>query len=174
MYSTAPDCDSPAKNDRRKLALYATADLRSLYTALSSYPDRFLQRLTLESMFTYRSPYLTSHRDTLTALLDDTRWRDELTKLNLDEIDGRDRPEFIEAFIRLLYGLMLEKGGNLTTGGWRGAMVSAFAGYRDDELGLLVKLMLGPLRREDLMDSGGDSFTNLCRSHSRKRSRSDI
>ena len=167
--STIPDHNSPAKNDRRRLALwltlfskfsnpkalYATADLQSLYTTLLSHSDRSLQRLALECILTYRSPHLTSHRDTLTALLDDTRWRDELTKLNLDEIDDRDRPEFVETFIRLLYGLMLEKRGNSKTGERRGAVVSAFAGCRDDELGLLVELMLGPLRREDLMDSEG-------------------
>jgi U3 small nucleolar RNA-associated protein 20 len=104
--STIPDHASPAKNDRRKLsswltlfskfsnpkALYATGDLRSLYTTLLSHPDRTLQRLTLKCILTYRSPHLTPHQDTLTALLDDTRWKDELTKANLDEIgDKTDR-----------------------------------------------------------------------------------
>lgn len=89
------------------------------------------------------------------ALLDDARWRDELTKLDLDEIDDRDRPEFVSTFIRLLYGLMLEKRGNSKTGERRGVVVSAFAGCRDDELELLVKLMLGPLYREDLTDAEG-------------------
>ena len=171
--STISDHDSPAKHDRRRLslwltlfskfsnpkALYATADLRSLYTTLLSHPDRSLQRLSLKCMLTYRSPHLTPHQDTFTALLDDTRWRDELTKLNLDEIDGGDRPEFIETFIRLLYGLMLERRGNSKTGERRGAVVSAFAGCRDEELGLFVELMLGPLRREDIMDVEGQ-FTN--------------
>ena len=171
--STVPDHDSPAKNDRRKLtlwltlfskfsnpkALYATADLRALYTTLLSHPDRSLQRLALQCMFAYRSPHLTSHQDTLMALLDDTRWRDELTKLNLDEIDDRDRPELVETFIRLLYGLMLEKRGNSKTGERRGAVISAFAGCHDDELGLFVELMLGSLRREDLMDPEGQFVT---------------
>ena len=106
-------------------------------------------------MLTYRSPHLTNHQDTLATLLDDTRWRDELTRLNLDEIDGKDRTEFVETFIRLLYGFMLEKRGNSKTGERRGAVISSFAGCRDEELGLFVQLMLGPLRREDLMDEGG-------------------
>ena len=167
--STIPNHDSPAKNDRRKLALwltlfskfsnpkalYATGDLRSLYTTLLSHSDRSLQRLALKCILTYRPPHLTPHQDTLTALLDDTRWRDELTKLNLDEISDKDRPEFVETFIRLLYGLMLEKRGNSKTGERRGAVISAFAGCRDEELGLFVELMLGPLRREDLTDVEG-------------------
>ena len=167
--STIPDRHSPAKNDRRKLtlwltlfskfsnpkALYATGDLRSLYITLLSHPDRVLQRLALKCILTYRSPHLATHQDTLMTLLDDTRWRDELTKLNLDEIDGQDRPEFIETFIRLLYGLMLEKRGNSRTGERRGAVISSFAGCRDEELGLLVELMLGPLRREDVVDGEG-------------------
>ena len=167
--STIPNHNSPAKNDRRELALwltlfskfsnpkalYATGDLRSLYTTLLSHPDRTLQRLALKCMLTYRSPHLTTHQDTFTALLDDTQWRDELTKLNLDEINDKDRPEFIETFIRLLYGLMLEKRGNSKIGERRGAVISSFAGCRDEELRLLVELMLGPLRREDLMDEEG-------------------
>jgi len=171
--STIPDHDSPAKNDRRKLtlwltlfskfsnpkALYTTADLQSLYTTLLSHPDRSLQRLALKCIFAYRSPHLTSHQDTLTALLDDTRWRDELTKLNLDEIDDGDRPEFIETFIRLMYGLMLEKRGNSKTGERRGAVISAFGGCSDEELGLFVELMLGSLRKEDLMDAEGKFVT---------------
>ena len=171
--STIPDHDSPAKNDRRKLtlwltlfskfsnprALYSTGDLRSLYTTLLSHPDRTLQRLALKCMLTYRSPHLITHQDTLTALLDDARWRDELTKLNLDEIDDKDRAEFIETFIRLLYGLMLEKRGNSKTGERRGTVISSFAGCRDEELGLLVGLMLGPLHREDLIGGEGQ-FVN--------------
>jgi U3 small nucleolar RNA-associated protein 20 len=126
---------------------------------LLSHPDRSLQRLALKCKLTYRSPHLTPHQDILTALLDDTRWRDELTKLNLDEIDERDRPEFIEAFIRLLYGFMMEKRGNSKAGERRGAVISAFAGCHDEELGLFVELMLGSLRREDLMDVEGQ-FVN--------------
>ena len=165
--------ESPAKNDRRKLtlwltlfskfsnpkALYATGDLLSLYTTLLSHPDRTLQQLALKCKLTYRSPHLTPHQDTLTALLDDTRWRDELTKLNLDDIDDKGRPEFVEMFIRLLYGFMLEKRGNSKTGERRGAVISSFAGCRDEELGLLVELMLGPLRRESLMDGEGQFTT---------------
>lgn len=171
--STIPDHDSPAKNDRRKLtlwltlfskfsnpkALYATGDLRSLYTILLSHSDRNLQRLALNCILTYRSPHLAAHEDTLTALLDDTRWRDELTNLNLDQIDDKDRAEFVETFIRLLYGLMLEKRGNSKTGERRGAVVSSFAGCRDEELGLLVALMLGPLRRDELMNREGQFVT---------------
>ena len=167
--STIPDHESPAKNDRRKLALwltlfskfsnpralYATGDLLSLYTTLLSHPDRTLQQLALQCRLTYCSPQLAAHTDILTALLDDTRWRDELTKLNLDEIGEKDRTEFVETFIRLLYGLMLQKRGNSKTGERRGAVISSFAGCRDEELGLFVELMLGPLRREDLMDEEG-------------------
>ena len=59
-------------------ALYCTETLRSLYVTLLSHPDRALQNMALTCLFTYKSPHLTPFEELLRALLDDTRWRDEL------------------------------------------------------------------------------------------------
>lgn len=129
-------------------ALYATDTLRSLYITLLSHPDRALQNIALTCLFTYKSPHLTPFEDHLRALLDDTRWRDELSLLSLDTIPSGSRSEIVDVFIRLLYGVMLEKKGRGRGGSGgadrRAAVLGAFTGCTDKELGLLIDLMLRP------------------------------
>ena len=91
------------------------------------------------------------------ALLDDTRWRDELALFNLglDSPDGSTeggleinaRNEVLEIIIRLLFGVMLGgkgKSKGSCAGDRRKAVLNALAGCGEDELGLLVDLMLRP------------------------------
>ncbi|KJA28736.1 hypothetical protein HYPSUDRAFT_617773 [Hypholoma sublateritium FD-334 SS-4] len=129
-------------------ALYSTDTLRSLYVTLLSHPDRALQNTALTCLFTYKSPHLTPFEERLRALLDDTRWRDELSLLSLDTIPDASRSEVIDVFIRLLFGVMLERKGRNRGGGGggdrRAAVLSAYTGCTDKELGLLVDLMLRP------------------------------
>lgn len=130
-------------------ALFSTDSLRTLYTTLLSHPDRPLQSVALSCLFTYKSPQLAPHEEQLRALLDDTRWRDELSLLDLKNIPAASRAEFMDVFIRLLFGIMLEKKGRGRGGGGSGAdrraaVLSTFAGCTDHELGLVVDLMLRP------------------------------
>ncbi|KAF9555058.1 hypothetical protein CPC08DRAFT_643460 [Agrocybe pediades] len=128
-------------------ALYATESLRSLYIAYLSHPDRALQNISLTCLFTYKSPHLLPYEERIRALLDDTRWRDELTLLEMDDIPPAARSEIVDVITRLLFGVMLEKKGRGRGNGGadrRAAVLSAFARCTDQELGLLVDLMLKP------------------------------
>ena len=130
-------------------ALYGTDTLRSLYTTLLSHPDRPLQNIALSCLFTYKSPHLTPYEDSVWALLDETRWRDQLSLLDMDDIPASSRPELVDVFIRLLFGVMLEKKGRGRGSGGGGAdrrvaVLSAFGACSEKELGLLVDLMLRP------------------------------
>ncbi|PCH35508.1 hypothetical protein WOLCODRAFT_125908 [Wolfiporia cocos MD-104 SS10] len=138
-------------------ALRSSDTMHALYVSLLSHPDRSLQRLALSCLLTYKSPHLTSHEDILLALLDDTRWRDALTQLEIAEIESADRPELISTIIRLLFGLMLERRGRSQGTDRRAAVLAAFAGCTDDELHLLVDLMLQPISG-DVVDSGEQGF----------------
>ncbi|KAJ8582475.1 hypothetical protein M405DRAFT_920958 [Rhizopogon salebrosus TDB-379] len=69
------------------------------------------------------------HEEKLHLLLDETKWRDELTSLHISSIESKDRHQLVDVIVRLLYGLMLEKKGRS-----RG----------DHELSLLADLMLNP------------------------------
>ena len=138
-------------------ALYASSTLRNLYINLLSHPDRSLQSTALTCLFAYKSPALIQYEHRIRALLDDTRWRDELALFNLG-LDSPDRSaeggleinarkEVLDIIIRLLFGVMLggksrSKGSG--AGERRKAVLNALAGCGEDELGLVVDLMLKP------------------------------
>ncbi|KZT64878.1 hypothetical protein DAEQUDRAFT_769307 [Daedalea quercina L-15889] len=156
---SSPTTTSPSRLPRHKLsawltlfskfvnpkALRSTDTLHVLYIALLSHPDRPLQRLALSCVLTYKSPYLLSREESLKELLDDTRWRDALTQLEISEIAEADRAEVVPVVMRLLFGLMLERRGRARGADRRAAVLSAFGGCRDEELHLLVELMLQPI-----------------------------
>ncbi|KAF8161520.1 armadillo-type protein [Crassisporium funariophilum] len=126
-------------------ASYATSTLHSLYISLLSHPDRTLQTVSLTCLLTYKSPHLALYEDRIRALLDDTRWRDELALLDLHDMESGARNEVMGVVVRLLFGVMLEKKGRARgAGDRRKAVLSALAGCTDDELALLVDLMLKP------------------------------
>ncbi|KAI0753565.1 hypothetical protein C8Q80DRAFT_1342693 [Daedaleopsis nitida] len=140
-------------------ALRSTETMRALYVSLLPHPDRALQRLALSCLLTYKSPRLVPHEDSLRTLLDETKWRDELTQLDFDRFEADERPELVDVVIRLLYGMMLEKKGRSRGADRRAAILSSLAGCTDEELGLLVDLMLQPIRKERQTSSEESAFT---------------
>ncbi|OAX32581.1 hypothetical protein K503DRAFT_870071, partial [Rhizopogon vinicolor AM-OR11-026] len=135
-------------------ALHATDTLRELYRSLLSFPDRELQVVSLSCLLAYKSPHLQHHEETLRLLLDETKWRDELTSLHVSSIEMKDRPQLVDVIIRLLYVLMLEKKGRSRGSDRRAAVLTAMAGCTDQELSLLVDLMLNPMQSESAARQG--------------------
>ncbi|KIK59622.1 hypothetical protein GYMLUDRAFT_74500 [Collybiopsis luxurians FD-317 M1] len=126
-------------------ALHATESLHSLYTTLLSHSDRNLQSLAMSCIFTYKQRSLSLYENKLRALMDDTRWRDELSSLDISAVEAQDRPEVVDVIVRLLFGIMPEKKGRSRGADRRSAVLTALAGCTNDELRLLVDLMLRPL-----------------------------
>ncbi|KAG1831616.1 armadillo-type protein [Suillus variegatus] len=129
-------------------ALHSTDTLRELYLSLLSHPDRELQKVSLSCLLAYKSPHLQHHQAKLGLLLDETKWRDELTSLHMSSIEIKDRPQVVDIIVRLLYGLMLEKKGRSRGSDRRAAVLTALAGCTDEELYLLVDLMLKPMQAD--------------------------
>ncbi|KAJ2918304.1 hypothetical protein MD484_g2111, partial [Candolleomyces efflorescens] len=138
-------------------ALHSTSTLKSLYISYLSHPFRPLQRVALDCLYTYKSPYLTSWQERFKTLLDDTRWRDELTHLDLGHMEPQEREEIVDILIRVLFGTMLEKRGRSRGADRRAAVLGTLGSCTDDELGLLVDLMLLPLG-VDRNAHGGTAF----------------
>ncbi|KAK1236291.1 U3 snoRNP protein [Marasmius sp. AFHP31] len=126
-------------------ALHSTDTLRSLYISLLSHPHRPLQSSALACLLTYKQRSLSVYEEKCRILLDDTRWRDELTMLDLSAVEESDRPEVVHVFVRLLFGIMLERKGRSRGADRRSAVLTALAGCTEKELGLLVELMLKPV-----------------------------
>ena len=164
--------DAPSRLPRNKLsawlklfakfsnpnALRATETMRALYVSLLAHPDRALQRLALSCLLTYKSPRLVRHEDSLQLLLDDTKWRDQLTLLDFAQFGADERPEVVSVVIRLLYGTMLERRGRTRGADKRAAVLSSLAACSDDELTLLVDLMLQPMRSNRSTDAVNGAF----------------
>lgn len=152
--------DAPSKYPRQKMTAWLTlfskfsnpkalrsADaMHALYISFLSHPDRALQRIALACLLTFKSPHLAPHGDMLRGLLDDTRWRDELTQLSMVDIEAQDRAELVDVIIRMLFGMMLEKRGRTRGADRRAAVLTTLAGCTDEELHLLVDLMITPVR----------------------------
>jgi len=81
---------------------------------------------------------LLPHAERLRGLLDDNRWRDELAQLDIASIGREERPTFVDAVVRLLFGFVRER----HTRDRRGTVLAALGGCTDSELDLLVTLML--------------------------------
>ncbi|PIL29525.1 hypothetical protein GSI_08333 [Ganoderma sinense ZZ0214-1] len=164
--------DTPSRLPRTKLsawlklfakfsnpnALRATDAMRALYVSLLAHPDRSLQRLALSCLLTYKSPRLVRHEDSVRLLLDDTKWRDQLTQLEFAEFAADERPEVVDVIIRLLYGTMLERRGRTRGADKRAAVLSSLAACSDEELELLVDLMLQPMRKHRPGDVDSGAF----------------
>ncbi|KAI0820961.1 armadillo-type protein [Irpex lacteus] len=134
-------------------ALHSSQELRTLYMTLLSHPDRPLQTLALNCVLTFKEPSVVKYEEEFKALLDNTRWRDQLTNLDVSAIGDTDkarRRETVEVLMRLLYGVMLEKKGKSRSKGGvdrRAAVLAALNGCTTEELGTLVDLMLGSIQR---------------------------
>ena len=127
-------------------ALYKTADVRStLYTILHN-GDPKLQVLALDSILTWKNVELTTYRDSLHNLLDDRKFREELTSLiHVDTDDSpiqeEHRQALMEVVIRILYGNALVRQGEE---GKRLAILSALANLSSKETRIFIDLALLP------------------------------
>ncbi|KAL5476579.1 UTP20_8 [Sanghuangporus weigelae] len=127
-------------------AFYQSHVVHALFISLLSHPDRSLQSSALSCLQTYKTPALVSKSDILTNLLDDTKWRDEITMLDLKELSADEHDELVPVLVRLFYGMMRERGGSGRGTDRHAALLGALAACSEDELVLLVELVVEPFR----------------------------
>lgn len=139
-------------------AFYNASGVKDVYTFYLSHPDRSLQSTALSCILTYKTPALLSYEDKLRLLLDDTKWRDELTALDVQELGQEERQELTPVLIRLFYGMMLERGRHRKGAGRRAALLSALGFCTGDELELLVDLMLSQFGDSVQLRKGDDNL----------------
>ena len=127
-------------------ALYKTSDIRStLYTILHN-GDQKLQLLALDAILTWKDVELTTYRENLHNLLDERKFREELT--SLIHVDADDSPiqeehrkTLMEVVMRILYGNALVRQGEE---GKRSAILSVLVNLRSEETRIFIDLALLP------------------------------
>ncbi|KAF9085956.1 U3 snoRNP protein [Mortierella sp. AD031] len=132
---------------------YESAILRDLYLRMLTIGDAPLQTLALSCLFTWKTPALVPYQDNLKNMLDDVKFRDELSTFVIADSESSSigsvhREEVMPIIIRLLYGCMISrKGKGSAKAGMsarRKAVLTALGGCKPSELGFFVALMLSP------------------------------
>ncbi|KAK4685447.1 U3 small nucleolar RNA-associated protein 20, partial [Tremellales sp. Uapishka_1] len=133
-------------------AAFRSDELHTLYLEILSKGETKLQGLALKCLMTFKSPKLLPYRQSLEALLEEAKFRDELAHFTLgvmsEIIDPQHRDEIIPVTIRLLYGIITTRRGKTSSAqgsaARKQAVLTALSGCNPVELGTLTDLMLEP------------------------------
>ena len=130
-------------------AAASTEKLQLLYHQLLCHINPELQKVALECVLTYKNKNLLLYKDRLFDVLDDSKFRDALLSLNVEEIPSNERNDVIPILLRILYGRMRSKTGPSTAGkamsSVRRSVVVRFLGHLDaDEIMTFVDMILEP------------------------------
>lgn len=93
--------------------LYRSADVYTALLVLLTNGDIEIQKPALKAIFTWKSPSLIPYEENLNNLLDEARFKDEITLLLQGQtlIQPQHRPELLPVLLRLLYGRTVSKKG---------------------------------------------------------------
>ncbi|MCJ1471009.1 U3 snoRNP protein [Pseudocyphellaria aurata] len=139
--------------------------------------DVEVQRSALKAIFTWKVQGLQAYRDNLMNLLDDSRFREELSTFLQDEntIQDDHRQDLIPILLRILYGKMISGtgAGNARRGQAvkRRAVLEALSRFGDRDLHDFVQIVLGPLKNLEILKdlSSTNEHQPLSRFNARKR-----
>lgn len=141
--------------------LYRSADVFAALLSLLSNGSVDIQKAALKAMFTWKLQGLLPYQENLLNLLDDARFREEISvfvHVN-DEgsvIEKDHRNELMPVLLRILYGKMIARTG--TTSGRRGqaakrrAVLEALARFDEADMEKFVMIALEPLHNVVLLN----------------------
>ena len=133
-------------------ALSRSGELHSYLLSLCASAEVSVQKLALEAILTWKDEAVLPYAAKLKDLLEAGNFRDTLTTFTLSSdsnvVQPYHRPVLMPLVIRLLFGALLSRRGNRTSGAGqrarRGAVLGALADIGSGELVTLVDLMLAP------------------------------
>lgn len=96
--------------------LYKASDVHDALLGLLCHGNSEIQKSALKALFTWKSPSILPYQENLLNLLDEARFRDELSVfVNVGRedslIEEGHRAELLPVLLRLLYGRMISKAG---------------------------------------------------------------
>ena len=131
--------------------LYRSSEVFSSLRNLLTNGDVEVQKSALKAIFCWNIQSLQPYRENLMNLLDDERFREEISTFlhDSDAIQSEHRPDLIPIVLRILYGKMIAKAGTGTAKKGqivkRKAVFRALSRLNSTELHEFVQIMLGPL-----------------------------
>ncbi|KAK5278856.1 U3 snoRNP protein, partial [Cryomyces antarcticus] len=172
------------KDQKAMLAIFAQfTNPRVLYKAVEVYDallsllangDVEIQKSALKAILTWRSPGILNYEEHLVNILDDARFREEVSVfLNVGQDDSvmqqEHHDELIPVLLRLLYGRVISRAGSAS--GKRGqesrrkAVFVALARFGQSALGQYLDIALGPLANVSLLHEGTINGAVLSETH---------
>ena len=125
--------------------LYKSAEVYYALLNLCANGDVEIQRSSLKALLTWKQPAITRYEEHLNNLLDDARFREEVSVFlqgdDEDAIQPDDQPELIPLLLRLLYGRAVG-GGKEDQQAKRKAIFVALSRFGHETLGLFVDIVL--------------------------------
>lgn len=138
--------------------LYKSQEVYRALLSLVSNRDVEVQKLALKAIFTWKQEGVKPYRENLEFLLDDARFKNELTVFLQDEntILPQHRAELLPVLLRILYGRATSKKG--VASGRSGLHATRLAVIRNlsiQDIGGFLDIALGNLRDLRVVDASG-------------------
>ncbi|XP_045535556.1 small subunit processome component 20 homolog [Papilio machaon] len=132
------------KNPR---ALYKESVFWELYMEFLKHKNPGLQKFALDCVLNYKNKNVLPYKQNLYNLVDDKKFKDELTLFKITEdskhIQPEDREHVIPIVLRILYGKMTSKLGADKKGGGqtkRSLVMRYLSGCKDNELQIFIEM----------------------------------
>ncbi|KAI4178325.1 MAG: hypothetical protein LQ346_007487, partial [Caloplaca aetnensis] len=142
--------------------LYRSVDVFDALRNLLANGDVEIQRLALTAIFTWKIEALQPYQESLLNLLDEARFRDEITSFLEAEDEGsriqhEHRSQLIPILLRLLYGKLVSRTGNQnaqrTQNVKRKAVLQVLSKLSDAEIQEFLSIAFGPVVRSQITDA---------------------
>lgn len=135
-------------------SMYKSDELRDVFLRLLTKGDPKLQAAALKCLYTWKNPSISPYTDNLNNLVDETRFRDELSTFIINHeqntVDPAHRSQVMPVVMRILYGRMVQRKGKGAAkgnmGNRRKAVLGAVACCEEHEIRYFIDLMLEPFK----------------------------
>ncbi|KAL8599182.1 hypothetical protein ACOMHN_007898 [Nucella lapillus] len=136
-------------------SLYKEGELHQVFLQFMEHQNSLVQTVAFRCVVTYRHKFLTPYRENFERLLDDKTFKTEVVLFSVDqestEINPEHRQQLLPYLLRILYGKMLSKAGNETSGKRRSdvrrSIVFRFlGGCSSQEMRGFLDLVFGPIK----------------------------
>lgn len=141
--------------------LYKSQLVYSALLNLLTIADPKVQSAALKCIFTWRIPAIRAYEDNLNNLIDETRFREEVTQfvqIEEDEsmIQTDHRADLMPVLLRILYGRSLSRkhasSGKKGMEAGRTVVLASLANFRPEERRLFIDIILGNLSGAQFVD----------------------
>ncbi|RFU32484.1 hypothetical protein B7463_g3857, partial [Scytalidium lignicola] len=147
-------------------SLYRSEEVRAALLDLLGNGDVEIQKSALKAIFTWKTPGIKPYEENLLNLLDDARFKDEVTILLQGDtlLQQEHRPEVMPIVLRILYGRTITRKG-VASGrqGMEARRLIVLRSLRIEDIGGFLDIAFGPLKGVKVAGKGLIAHDTLTR-----------